>query len=165
MQSRSNRSPPPIEPVSAEFPDMRESAGNFLQFAGNLALRRIRNARQIRRLRRNSLRREAGNFSCGIWEIGDTSRENLNTRLTVCFLRVLHNRLRRDVSGQSSVFQGTRLDHRAKNFRRETDRHRCIEKFSQRGPLQELRDTIDLIVMSPGHRRELFQDNPGPVRR
>src|SRR5688572_6406392 len=37
-----------IEPVSAaKFPAIREFAGNLLRFAGNLALRRIENARQI----------------------------------------------------------------------------------------------------------------------
>jgi hypothetical protein len=41
---------------------MRESAGNFLQFAGNFALRGLKNAHEIRRLRRNSLLSETGNF-------------------------------------------------------------------------------------------------------
>ena len=34
---------------AAKFPDIREFTGNFLQFAGNSPLRRIKNARQIRR--------------------------------------------------------------------------------------------------------------------
>ena len=53
----------PYELVSAaKFPDIREFTGNFLQFAGYSPLRPIKNARQIRRLQRNSLSNGTGNF-------------------------------------------------------------------------------------------------------
>jgi hypothetical protein len=44
-----------------KFPDIRQSAGNFSHFAGNLVLRRIKSSRRARLLVRNSLGDGAGN--------------------------------------------------------------------------------------------------------